>query len=884
MTAEVRQLEVAPGPGRLASPKLRTLVVCDIADSTALVERMGDQHAANIIRKHDRLARALIEQHRGREIDKTDGFLLMFERPVQAAAFALDYQHALKHMSAADGVVVRARVGIHMGDVVIWENSPEDVARGAKPMEVEGQVKPIAARLAQLARPQQILMSSAAAGIAHRAEGELGRDAAAHLRWKSHGRYRFKGVPEPIEVVEVGDTELAPLHAPKSGRTARRILPWWRRPVTLAAEAAMLAVAVGVGAWLLLQSPPTLAFSARDWVVVGDLHNLTGDKVFDQSVDSALRISLEQSRYVNVLPELSVQQTLKRMERNPDKTPVYRTIGSEIAVRDGARALILPTVAEVGGRLRVTAEVIDPNTQTTVYSISADGRGAQSVLPSVDSVSKQLRGKLGEALAMVSKQSMPLAQVATSSLDALRAYSLAENAYGVEHYKDAIRLYQQALAIDPRFALARIGLARIALNSNDPQAAADAIDKAAALRNRLSTREGNYVAAWQATLQGTPDEALAKWETLSQMYPDDFTASADYAYFSWLRTNAFDNKTIATARQALSPHNPRPNYSHVLLGMLYLGNERYDAAAKQFAAARSGGLDWFLDYSLVDAAQRKFAAAQKLAVPSDHSGVMGADLDSYIPRIALAADQGDFDSARKLLDTANGLAKQVGVSALLQYQGIGFGLASVRSGSLPNDKFGEYAKALEHALADSSPVERPDLKVDALFAAFLAARSGNLGLSDQLVAAVSAAGANGAHSQIAMLMNVAKAERVVMSGKPKAAIGMLTPQLDGNELCLTHLVLLDAYAAEHDTEAAMAQARWLAKRRGRAYSEWSVPVAIPFAVMHSDLALLRMAELSAVMGNHSAAQSSLLEFMNAWPSAKEDSYFAARIRALQKGS
>jgi class 3 adenylate cyclase len=191
MTAEIRQFETAPGPGRMATPQLRTLVVCDIADSTALVERMGDQNAANIIRKHDRLARALVEQHRGREIDKTDGFLLMFERPIQAAAFALDYQRGLKHMSAAEGVVVRARVGIHMGDVVVWENAPEDVSRGAKPTEVEGLVKPVAARLAQLARPQQILMSSAAAGIAHRAEGELGAKAAERVHWKTHGRYRF---------------------------------------------------------------------------------------------------------------------------------------------------------------------------------------------------------------------------------------------------------------------------------------------------------------------------------------------------------------------------------------------------------------------------------------------------------------------------------------------------------------------------------------------------------------------------------------------------------------------------------------------------------------------------------------------------------------------
>jgi class 3 adenylate cyclase len=70
---------------------LRTLVLSDLVDSTALVERLGDQRAADLIRKHDRLARALMQQHGGREIDKTDGFLLVFERPIQAVAYALDW-------------------------------------------------------------------------------------------------------------------------------------------------------------------------------------------------------------------------------------------------------------------------------------------------------------------------------------------------------------------------------------------------------------------------------------------------------------------------------------------------------------------------------------------------------------------------------------------------------------------------------------------------------------------------------------------------------------------------------------------------------------------------------------------------------------------------
>ena len=145
-----------------ASSLLRTLLLCDLVDSTALVERMGDLSAAELIRKHDRLARTLADRHGGREIDKTDGFMIMFDRPVQAVAFALDYQRGLKQLNASENSTLAARVGIHVGDVVVWDNSAADIAKGAKPVEVEGLVKPVTSRLMSLALPGQILLSNIA--------------------------------------------------------------------------------------------------------------------------------------------------------------------------------------------------------------------------------------------------------------------------------------------------------------------------------------------------------------------------------------------------------------------------------------------------------------------------------------------------------------------------------------------------------------------------------------------------------------------------------------------------------------------------------------------------------------------------------------------------
>ena len=209
--------------------------------------------------------------------------------------------------------------------MLTWRNSEAAVQAGAKPLEVEGLAKPLAGRLMTLARPGQILLSATAEPMAHRSARELG-ERSEHLIWKSHGRWRLKGVPDAQEIFEVGEPGYAPLRAPKQNRAkAWRDIPLWRRPAALAAEVLLL-VGIGTGAWFVTRPTPAIAFNERDWVVVGDLRNLTGDARLDESLEQAFRISLEQSSYVNVLSDLKVRETLQRMQRKPDAT-VDRAIG-----------------------------------------------------------------------------------------------------------------------------------------------------------------------------------------------------------------------------------------------------------------------------------------------------------------------------------------------------------------------------------------------------------------------------------------------------------------------------------------------------------------------------------------------------------------------------
>ena len=114
------------------------LLLTDVVDSTQLAERLGDAAAAELNAAHDRMARDLLRSWRGREIDKTDGMLMLFDSAADALGYAVAYHAAL----AALPVPLRARAGLHveLGDAA--PQPPEDVARGAKPVKSKASPSP----------------------------------------------------------------------------------------------------------------------------------------------------------------------------------------------------------------------------------------------------------------------------------------------------------------------------------------------------------------------------------------------------------------------------------------------------------------------------------------------------------------------------------------------------------------------------------------------------------------------------------------------------------------------------------------------------------------------------------------------------------------------
>lgn len=203
---------------------IRTLLLADLVNSTTLVAALGDERSTKLWQHHDRLARGILDDFSGIEIDKADGFLLLFERPIDATLYALTYHVRLAELSKSLNLPIAARVGIHVGEVFLRKNDAADVARGAKRTEVFGLAVQTTARIMSLAQGGQSLLSRIAFELARRAA--VGDDSIEpDICWLDHGTYRVKGIEEPVTVCEVGSRATSQLTPPPDSEKAWRTVP-----------------------------------------------------------------------------------------------------------------------------------------------------------------------------------------------------------------------------------------------------------------------------------------------------------------------------------------------------------------------------------------------------------------------------------------------------------------------------------------------------------------------------------------------------------------------------------------------------------------------------------------------------------------------------------
>ncbi len=339
-----------------------------------------------------------------------------------------------------------------------------------------------------------------------------GSNGVAYIETVPKRGYRF--VAQVVPAVEAGTTM-------GTGANARPSRRRW-----LAAAVAVAGLAVGAVLWLR-PADPVMAYAERDWLLVADFENQTGDPRFDRALLTAFTVSLEQSKFVNVFSRVRVATTLQRM-RKPPQTRIDEAIALEICARENIRAVVAPTVTRSGTEYAITARLLDPQTGNTVKSYLISAQDENAILGALDETASRLRKDLGEAVASIKASSRPLARVTTPVLAALQQYSEGIELTRQAKTGDAVQRFEAALASDPEFAMAHAALGRIKFGpqANRPDLGAEYFQRAIALSSRVTERERMLIIADFAKNRGRTAEALALYRSYLTAYPTDLAIHA----------------------------------------------------------------------------------------------------------------------------------------------------------------------------------------------------------------------------------------------------------------------------------------------------------------------------------------------------------------------
>jgi DNA-binding winged helix-turn-helix (wHTH) protein/tetratricopeptide (TPR) repeat protein len=312
---------------------------------------------------------------------------------------------------------------------------------------------------------------------------------------------------------------------------------------------AILITVSGVVAWLTY-SRPVYSFNSRDSVLIADFENQTGDPRFDQALETAFTVSMEQSRHANVFPRSKVASVLALMGQTSDAR-ITPALGREICQRESIRGLIASSITRTGEEYALSAELIDPQSGDTVRSYSERSYGEGHILDALDVIAADIRRDLGESLYQIRENTKPLPQVTTESLNALQEYADGTLLWHQGKYRDAVTLFRSAIQADPGFAIAHaaLGNAYFSFIYNDSQRGNEEYQKALALGSRTTERERMTIQVNYVDSQGHFEDADRLYRIYLKRYPDDWATLGNYARL--LRTHGRADKAIGQYKEML---------------------------------------------------------------------------------------------------------------------------------------------------------------------------------------------------------------------------------------------------------------------------------------------------------------------------------------------
>jgi len=398
-----------------------------------------------------------------------------------------------------------------------------------------------------------------------------------------------------------------------------------------------------IASGLYYRSHRAKPLTEKDSVVLADFDNRTGDAVFDDALKQALAVELGQSPFLNVLSDRKVSETLQMMGR-PANERITADVGREICLRTGSKAVLSGTISSLGSHFLLDLTAVACNTGDTLAKEQGEANGKEDVLKALSQASSALRTKLGESLPSVQKFAVPI-EATTSSLEALKYYSMGITVFHEKGNAPAIPFLKRAIELDPNFPLAYAALSVTSGNQGQQSQALEYATKAYQLRDRVTEREKLNIMVVYFSAAGELDKRAQACELWIATYPRD---AVPYRHLGSVYVFMGQYDKALTETQEAVRLAPDEVLSYANLGSTYRHLNRLDEANATFDQALARKLDagflrahiYFLAFLRGDAGRMEQQVAWGAGKPGDEERLlsMQSDTEAYYGRMNKARD------------------------------------------------------------------------------------------------------------------------------------------------------------------------------------------------------------------------------------------------------
>jgi tetratricopeptide (TPR) repeat protein/predicted Ser/Thr protein kinase len=362
------------------------------------------------------------------------------------------------------------------------------------------------------------------------------------------------------------------------------------RTFSVVGAALVIAALVAGGLYYRSRQHAVHVLTEKDTIVLADFANSTGDAVFDDTLKTALSVALNQSPFLNVLSENKIAATLKLMSR-PAGTKLTPEVTRELCQRADSKAYIAGSIASLGNQYVLGLKAVNCQSGDPLAEQQVTAAGKEKVLDALGEAASKLRTELGESLATVQKLDVPLSEATTSSLEALKAYSLGRKAQNEKGSAAALPYHQRAIELDPNFAMGYLAVGNDYSALGETGRASDYYTKAFQLREHASEREKLAITAdYYQNVTGELDKAAQTYQEEIENYPR--RSGAHLGLGNVYAGQGQYEKATESFRQSLrlAPDNLAP---YAALGNTLISLQRFDETRQIIHEGQARKLDSF---------------------------------------------------------------------------------------------------------------------------------------------------------------------------------------------------------------------------------------------------------------------------------------------------